>query len=427
MSLLRKSFLSQVFWFIVSLVAGCGVKGPPLSPLLVVPAATELMSVSRLGDRVYIEFQVPSLDTTGERLLDLERVDVYAVTTLPVAFQPIDTFSEDWLDAATLVSSVVVRRPGPQDNPGETDSRPLHGDVVSVMEVLAAGEFEPVAVTPVDDDEEEIVGLGPVVMPYIGYPSVRIPVRSYVAFGVSAGERFGLASEMMVVPLAESPKPPSRLDVTYSELSAEVTWEAPNTLRLSVQAEVVETEDPDGLLASTPVLPGGPPSQYVVYDQTKSDPEMTRKPEPLGVPIVTEAFIDSSIIFGSERCYVVRVLDAIDGVEVEGEASESTCVVFRDTFAPAMPTGLTVVAGEGSINLAWNQNGESDVRGYLVFRETEEDGTRQLLTPLPIEATVFRDTDVRPGEQYIYRLTVVDTAEPPNSSFPSDGVIETAR
>ena len=54
MSLLRKSFLSQVFWFIVSLVAGCGVKGPPLSPLLVVPAATELMSVSRLGDRVYI-------------------------------------------------------------------------------------------------------------------------------------------------------------------------------------------------------------------------------------------------------------------------------------------------------------------------------------------------------------------------------------
>jgi len=106
-SLLRKRFLCRTLWFIVSLVSGCGVKGPPLSPLLVVPAATELMSVLRLGDRVYIEFQIPSLDTTGERLLDLERVDVYAVTTLPVPFQPGDMFSEEWLDAAIKKANSV--------------------------------------------------------------------------------------------------------------------------------------------------------------------------------------------------------------------------------------------------------------------------------------------------------------------------------
>ena len=427
MSLLRKRFLCRTLWFIVSLVSGCGVKGPPLSPLLVVPAATELMSVLRLGDRVYIEFQIPSLDTTGERLLDLERVDVYAVTTLPVPFQPGDMFSEEWLDAATLVSSVAVRLPGPEDNAEETGNRALQGDVVSLMEVLDAGEFEPVTVTAADDDEEEIVELGPVVLPYIGYPRVQIPIRTYVAFGVSAGERFGLASEMMVVPLVESPHPPSRLDVSYSEQSAEVVWEPPETVRLSVQSEVSETEDPDSLLASTPVLRGGLPSQYVVYDQTKSDPEMTRRPEPLGIPVVNGSFVDSPVVFGSERCYVVRVLDTIDDVEVEGEASESTCVVFTDTFAPETPIGLTAVVSEGSINLAWNENGESDLSGYLVFRETEADGTRQLLTPLPIEATVFSDRDVQPGEQYVYQLKAVDTADPPNRSRPSDGVVEMAR
>ena len=41
-----------------------------------------------------------------------------------------------------------------------------------------------------------------------------------------------------------------------------------------------------------------------------------------------------------------------------------------DVTAPAAPTGLAATAGEGSISLDWNDNGEGDLAGYNVYRGT---------------------------------------------------------
>jgi len=39
--------------------AGCGKKGPPLTPIVRVPAAVENLATRRVGNDVYVTFTVP--------------------------------------------------------------------------------------------------------------------------------------------------------------------------------------------------------------------------------------------------------------------------------------------------------------------------------------------------------------------------------
>ena len=39
---------------------GCGAKGPPLAPLVVVPVPVTELAVRRLGDEVYVGFTLPT-------------------------------------------------------------------------------------------------------------------------------------------------------------------------------------------------------------------------------------------------------------------------------------------------------------------------------------------------------------------------------
>jgi hypothetical protein len=143
-------------------------------------------------------------------------------------------------------------------------------------------------------------------------------------------------------------------------------------------------------------------------------------------PVKETRFADARLAFGVERCYVVRALAGVAGAFVESDSSTPACVTPRDTFAPAAPTGLTVVGGERVISLIWDANTEPDLGGYLVLRG-EAPGEK--LTPLtldPIRDTTFRDESVKPGVRYVYAVVAVDTATPPNVSAQAR-VEETAR
>ena len=94
-------------WLLGAAVAGCGAKAPPLPPLIIEPARIAPLEVSRLDGVVYVEFAVPSSNTTGDVPADIVRVEVYALTTEPAAGEE-EEFSEDWLEAATLIDSVPV-------------------------------------------------------------------------------------------------------------------------------------------------------------------------------------------------------------------------------------------------------------------------------------------------------------------------------
>jgi fibronectin type 3 domain-containing protein len=81
-----------------------------------------------------------------------------------------------------------------------------------------------------------------------------------------------------------------------------------------------------------------------------------------------------------------------------------------DTFAPAAPTQLIAVGGEGAVNLLWEPNAEADLGGYQVLRGDAAGEKLQPLTKSPISETSYRDGSVQPGMKYVYVVVAVDKA-----------------
>ena len=108
-------------------ISACGKKGPPLPPLVKIPAPPADFTAERRGAQVDLRFTVPNANTDGTRPANVERVDVYAFTG-PA------TVANDQLDKiATKVGSVAVKAPRdpdltvePEDTGEETE--PLEGD-----------------------------------------------------------------------------------------------------------------------------------------------------------------------------------------------------------------------------------------------------------------------------------------------------------
>ena len=81
-----------------------------------------------------------------------------------------------------------------------------------------------------------------------------------------------------------------------------------------------------------------------------------------------------------------------------------------DRIAPAAPTNLSADSGEGEVVLDWDDNGESDLDGYNIYRsETSEAGYVKLNTTL-LASSDYTDTDVIDGTTYYYIVTAVDTS-----------------
>jgi hypothetical protein len=96
-------------------------------------------------------------------------------------------------------------------------------------------------------------------------------------------------------------------------------------------------------------------------------------------------------------------------------------------FPPAAPTGLeSSPAGLATpaIDLSWRPGPEPDLAGYNVYRADEGGTAWTKLTDAPVPTPGFRDTSVRPGGRYRYRVTAVDAEG--NESGPGTEVQETA-
>lgn len=97
-----------------------------------------------------------------------------------------------------------------------------------------------------------------------------------------------------------------------------------------------------------------------------------------------------------------------------------TTLATPDITAPAPPSGLTILPGNGALRLSWDANAETDIASYAVYRIT---GSDTVQVESGITETSFLDEAVLNGTTYTYYVTASDAALPaPNTSGPS-GVI----
>ncbi len=398
------------------LIAGCGKKGPPLPPLVKLPAPPADLAAARRGDKVELSFTVPDVNTDGTRPANVASADVYAITA-PVTVPPLS--DANLLKFGTKVGAVAVKAPrdpnltADADDPSDEVDAPEgagldQGAIARVREALTREMLTPVAVPP-DRNAPPAAAETRSDGPLLG-PPPAVTVRTYAAFGTSARGRKGPLSRRVIVPLAPPPLPPSGARIAYDEAAITLTWPPVATAAAS-----------DGLLESLAI--GGitrPAITYLVYDTTHPDAAVKLTAAPLAAPTYT----DSRIVWGEKRCYVVVAAETIGGETIESEAPPATCETLVDTFPPATPKDLKAISTEGAINLIWEPNGEKDLAGYIVLRGVEPAETLQAITPAPIVEPSFKD-GVQPGIAYVYAVRAVDKAG--NSSAPSLRVVETAR
>ena len=422
-------------------LSGCGKKGPPLAPLVRVPASIDSLEARRVGNTVYVGFKIPSANQDGIQPADVRRVEVWAYTGNPRDIATLYRYG-------TLVATVPVKRPPePEEGPRTEQSgaqgpaqkppqarRPEEpgfdqGADVTVSEPLTPATLVRV-VTPEEKRAPAVRPATSVASPLGPPPSDALLARVYVAVGVNHQGRRGAPSPRVAVPLVPPPSPPSALKVTYAETAATLTWSAPSGARKAVQ----ESGGP-GVLPSKAIFVQAQASAYNVYEVPASSPSapaggpiVLKLPVPLNeTPLEATTFDDPRVEFGAERCYVIRTVDSAGGLRVESDPSQKTCVTFVDTFPPSAPRGLAAVAAEGAISLIWDPNTEKDLDGYLVLRGEATGENLQPLTPRPIRETTYRDASVRPGVRYFYAVVAVDKATPPNRSAISARVEEVAR
>ena len=80
----------------------CGKKGPPLAPIVHIPAAVEQIEARRAGNDVAVTVTVPSKNIDGSVPVDIGRIEVYGYTG--TAAPPRGRF----LDVATLVGTITI-------------------------------------------------------------------------------------------------------------------------------------------------------------------------------------------------------------------------------------------------------------------------------------------------------------------------------
>ncbi|GEM_PF-2771656 len=145
-------------------------------------------------------------------------------------------------------------------------------------------------------------------------------------------------------------------------------------------------------------------SGYNIYRSTVSDSGYVKLNDTL---ILQSQYQDNGVL--NNAIYYYRVA-AIDSSQNEGCYSQETSVTPHDNSAPQPSTGLIASAGNQVVNLNWNDNTESDLSGYNVYRSTTSGGTYSKVNSSLLTSSQYSDSGLTNGTTYYYKVTAVDTA-----------------
>ena len=441
-------------------LAACGKKGPPLAPIVHVPAAIEQIDARRTGDEVAVTVTVPSKNMDGTIPVDIGRIEVYGYTG--TAAPPRGRF----LEVATLVGTVTLAQPqvdAPATDATAKPGEPFPGGPATIVESLTPEALveKPIPPPPTTGRSRVPVSVATVttVQPEPG------PLRRfYSALAFSPRGRPGPPGIVAELRLTALPEAPLSVKATLVADAVRLDWEPSGgligfLLDRSLPFELSPLDNPPPQTAPSGVTtPPEGPTRYNVYrsivaptpdaslaapkpaaEAGLATPAPAAEAEPAGeagppvlmtgVPLGGLTFSDPLTgLDGFERCYVVRSVRGQGTQVVEGVASEPACIVPVDDRPPEPPDGVPTVVGDGEVTLIWVPNAAPDVAGYLVLRGEAGDATLTPVTDTVVTEARYTDRTVKPGVRYVYAVQAIDTRLPrPNVSDESARVEETAR
>ena len=95
-------------------------------------------------------------------------------------------------------------------------------------------------------------------------------------------------------------------------------------------------------------------------------------------------------------------------------------VITKDSVSPEAPIDISALSGDDAIVLSWEDNKESDLYYYDVYRSWKDEEEFEKVNVKPLRSAGFIDESVANGEEYYYYIVAVDYLD--NASAPSEQV-----
>ncbi|HVV46468.1 MAG TPA: hypothetical protein VHC72_14745 [Bryobacteraceae bacterium] len=147
--------------------------------------------------------------------------------------------------------------------------------------------------------------------------------------------------------------------------------------------------------------------EFRVFRKLRSEQNLTQ----LGIA-TKPSWLDGTIQYGNTYSYYVQSIQKTDNTYAESEISGINAFTPKDMFPPAVPSGISPVAGARSIELVWERNTEKDFASYRVYRDGK-------VIAENLTAPAYSDRAVKPGVTYRYQLSAVDTAGNESEKSPA--------
>lgn len=371
------------------LAAGCGNKKDPQPPPRLVPAAAADLQVAQRGQELQLSFAYPALTTGGLALPGLEAVELWQlVRPLRPPLAPED-------EQATGDQEEAV-----PEEPAEPATAP---------EPAAPGLFRP----PSDVGElpaEQRIQVGALELTALGEVVLRLEGPELAA--AIAGDRV-----LVRLPLPEPPLPDEAPEEEVEVLVLAVTSTSTKNLRSGLSNLVkIRPRVPPPSPAALVVRPeaGGIRLTWQADDPAvgfrlyRRDAASRSYSSPLAVlePGARE-YLDASAGFGARFVYSLTAVGREDPLLESALAAERE-IDYRDRYPPPAPTGLIILAEPGQARLLWEPSIDSELAGYLIYRQEAGGRGFVALNAEPQLELGYRDTAVESGRTYSYYVSAVD-------------------
>jgi hypothetical protein len=356
----------------------CGQKGPPLAPLHLVPAPVADVTLRRIDDRARLRFVLPTRNANGPGRLELDHVEIYAITAPPGVTPP----NRLLFSKAYVVGRIPVR-PAPIEGepPAEGDTRPGPGDAVTFDEVLTPDKLKPV---DLKIEEEPPAGRG-------AKPAGAPAAPKGTAAPGTAGPQPGAPATGTQTAGPGTPASPPATPATPAGQPATPAAGtgppgAPATGQPAASADKPATQGAGQPGAPGAAVPATAPGQDPAAPATAS-PDAAKQAAAPAKPT------------DPVRIYAIR------GVTRSGRfGPPSGRLQFPVVALPAPPESVAPTLTESGVVLTWKPSEDAPAAAFNVYSAAE---TTDPLNPGPLTEPKFEHAGVALGKEQCYALRSV--------------------